>query len=195
MSGMETQEQVKHHAEEARKWAEAADREATGSGRDHGLAGEVSMGKHTWKRAGIYSAVSQAHSLAALATVLGEGYISGEMEMVKFAGSEPSSQRTVPVVPAPGVPARHVLTVGQRVLAIPTEGHVWPPILRAGAAVPREGVAGVVEGIHANKDLINVVVDGPAWGQVGPTVQFHREQLRIPAPPPPEPPGEPEASG
>jgi len=251
---METQAHVKYHAAEARRWAEAADNEAVGSGGDAGLAGDTANGEFSWKRAGVFAGVSQAHGTAALATVLGEGYISGEMEMVKFAGQQepvpigaaaetlakkfwqlritdgenlepwdelsdeeqkkkltmaatmiqdtllplikPSStQPAVPVVPAPGVPARGVLTAGQRVLAVPTGGHVWPAVLKTGVGAPYEGVAGVVERIDPESDLIKVLVDPQAGGQVGPTVQLHREQLRIPAPPPPEPPGEPRMSG
>ena len=59
---------IRHHAGEARKWADAADREAV-------------YGKRKAARA--YAEVAQAHALAAIATSLGQGTLEAEVEVVQ----------------------------------------------------------------------------------------------------------------
>jgi hypothetical protein len=54
-------EKIKYHTKEGRRWAEAADREAAAE---------------DFNRGRIYAEVSQAHSFAALATVLAEGSLT-----------------------------------------------------------------------------------------------------------------------
>lgn len=173
----ETQDSIKQNAREAREWADAADDEAT----------KVSSApSHPRKRAGMFAAVSQAHSLAAIATALGEGYLSAEVELVKFAGAAETSptQPAVPVVPAPATPARGVLVPNQRVIVTHTEGHVWPDVLKTVGGEPYQGIMGAVVEADRETDLVKVICDAPGTGvgRAGPTIQVHREQLRIPAP-------------
>lgn len=124
--------------------------------------------------------LSLAHGVAAIATALGEGFLSAEVEMVKFAGdSSPSSTQPVvagvgPIVvkPSPRTPIRGELTVNQRVIIVDTEPHVWPPIL-----AEQDVYLGRVHSWNADEDLYKVIVETP--GGDGPTVRLHVEQLRI----------------
>lgn len=181
------QDEIKHHAARAREFAQQAS--------ESGHA-EVTVQK--------LAQLSTAHSLASIATALGEGYLSAEVELVRFGAEKPaegssSTLPAVPVLPAPATPARGVLVPNQRVLCIDTEGHTWPDILKTVSGEPYQGVAGVVVGIDEEADLVKVLVDAPGRPtrrDSGPTIQLHREQLRIPAPPgPPDPPDVPEMHG
>jgi hypothetical protein len=73
----EARVQAAHHAEQARQWADAADREEIverGPGED-----EKFRQQRRKERARRYAAISQAHSLAALATAIGgAGIVSVE---------------------------------------------------------------------------------------------------------------------
>lgn len=128
--------------------------------------------------------LSMGHSLASIATALGEGYLSAEVELVRLTGEQPVATQPVPVVPAPAAPEPGVLVPNQRVLMVDTEGHVWPDILKTADGAPYQGIAGSVLSIDEETDLVKVICDAPGTRvfRAGPTVQLHREQLRIPVP-------------
>lgn len=64
---MSAADEARHHASEARRWADAADREAVHSGH--------TPDEETNRRAELYAQVSQAHSLAALSTLVAGDYL------------------------------------------------------------------------------------------------------------------------
>jgi hypothetical protein len=79
----ERQERIEHHAELGRKWAEAADREEVDGGDAAIAAGgpdsdPVSARRNAQERAQRFAAISQAHSLAAVASTLAESAVAIE---------------------------------------------------------------------------------------------------------------------
>jgi len=74
---------IEHHAELARKWAEAADREEVDEGDAAMAAGgpdsdPVSARRNARERGQRYAAISQAHGLASIASVLAESAVAIE---------------------------------------------------------------------------------------------------------------------
>lgn len=161
-------EQIKHHALEARRWADAADSAATETS-----AHPDPHRQKNRERAMLYSAVSTGHGLAAIATALGEGFLSVETELVKFAGEKPSEG--IPVVPAPRTPSPNELEAHDRVLCVDTEGHAWPDILQHDDPAANVHHARVIR--KASDDLYRLTIE--VKDGTGPTVQLHREQLRV----------------
>lgn len=161
-------EQIKHHAEEARKWAEAADREGTGA------PGSSLAEPSNYARAQTYAGVSTAHGLAAIATALGEGFLSVETELVKFGATPADDDKPpIPVKPAPRVPLVNELNPNDRVLCMEAAGHHWPEVLAGNSPV----FARVLEQQpYGNLYHLRVEVEDG----IGPTIHLHRVQLRIP---------------
>lgn len=174
---------LRHHAEQARRWAEAADREATA----------FDAARTDGERAEIYAGVSRAHSAAALSTAIVEEYLAEEaLNSTPEPGGcicqptqhvrgcpvhDPKPAVTVmrpakiQMTAVPRVPGVGELAKGDRVLCIDTEGHAWPEILEGEI---KAAFGRVVEVL--GDDLFHIQIE--VLNGRGPIIQFHREQLR-----------------